>query len=85
MKYQARVTKVVKPGIHTMGVEPLPLPDRVEIIQEGGPEEPCLMYRYTDAGAFCGDTWHESLQHAFSQAEFEYGLSPQDFHVVDPR
>jgi hypothetical protein len=94
MKYEARVTQVVRSGIHTMGVlengtvvpgAPLPLPDRVEIVLDGGSNEPCMLYRYTDTGQSCGDTWHETLEHAFSQAEFEYGLSPHDFRPVETK
>jgi hypothetical protein len=42
-----------------------------------------MMYRYTHDGQFCGDTWHETLAAAFEQAEFEYGLTPGDFQLVD--
>ncbi len=88
MKYIARVKQVLRPGIHKIGmiqddrpvpVADLPLPDHVEIEIEGGPDQPCMMYRYTDAGEFCGDTWHENLRKAFAQAEYEYGLSERDF------
>ena len=41
-----------------------------------------MLYRYTDTGEFCGDTWHESLGDAFAQAEYEYGLSERDFVQV---
>jgi len=59
----------------------MPLPDRVEIEPEPGSEH-CMMYRYTRAGEFCGDTWHEDLDAAFMQAEHEYGLSASDFLAV---
>lgn len=92
MKYVARVTKVLRTGIHKIGdiqdgelrpVADLPLPDRLEIELEGGPGDPCMIYRYTDDGEFCGDTWHEKLEDALAQAEFEYGLSQRDFRIVD--
>jgi hypothetical protein len=93
MKYMARVKQVLQPGIHKIGtirderpvpVADMPLPDRVEIELDGGPEQKCMMYRYTDAGQFCGDTWHENLRNAFAQAEYEYGLAERDFvRVVD--
>lgn len=57
------------------------LPDRVEIELESGSEH-CMMYRYTRAEGGCGDTWHESLDAAFMQAEHEYGLSASDFLAV---
>ena len=79
-----------KPGIHKIGeirddkivpTEDLPLPVRVEIEVED-PKKPCMMFRYTKAGEFCGDTWHEDLENAFSQAEYEYGLLEKDFIEV---
>ena len=90
MKYIARVREVLQTGIHSIGRidnekvvagEPLPLPERVEIeaTEDGGE---CMMYRYTRAGAFCGDTWHEDLESAFDQAAFEYGLKREDFLMV---
>lgn len=92
MKYVARVTQVLRTGIHKIGalvdgtikpVAEMPLPDRVEIEFDGEPSQPCMMYRYTQAGEFCGDTWHETLQAAFEQSEYEYGLSERDFRHVD--
>ena len=91
MKYLARVRQVVHAGIHAIGtiragrVEPvvtLPPPTRVEIELQGSPEDPCMMFRYNDAGDFCGDTWHENLQQAFAQAAFEYGLAQEEFSLV---
>ncbi len=91
MKYTARITQILKAGIHKIGtiadgeikmVSEMSLPNFVEIELDGGDEEPCMMSRYTDAGEFCGDTWHETLKHAFRQAEFEYGLQESDFKVA---
>jgi hypothetical protein len=92
MKYVAQVTQVLRPGIHKIGtirdgtpeaVADLPLPTRVEIELDGGPEQPCMMYRYTDGDDFCGDTWHQNLTDAFAAAKEEYGLSQKDFTVVE--
>jgi hypothetical protein len=33
----------------------------------------CMMYRYRANGEFCGDTWHQSVEDAKLQAQFEYG------------
>lgn len=83
--------QVVHPGIHTVGtirddqvvtVAVMPTPTWVEIGLEGTPSDPCTMVRFDDAGEFCGDTWHEDLQHAFAQAAFEYGLAQEDFRLV---
>jgi hypothetical protein len=90
MKLVAKVREVLKPGIHKIGeirdskvvpTENLPLPARVEIEVED-PEKPCMMFRYTKTGEFCGDTWHEDLESAFSQAGYEYGLLEKDFIKV---
>jgi len=90
MKYVARVTQVLHTGIHKIGkigegrpeaVADLPLPNRVEIELDGESTQPCMMYRYTDGGDFCGDTWHLNLEDAFAVAEEEYGLSQKDFRV----
>ena len=92
MKYVAVITRALQPEIHKMGEvrngelcgEVLPRPDRVEI-ECDGPGQPCTMFRYTSAGEFCGDTWHESWDGAISQSEFEYGLSEKDFVAADSR
>lgn len=91
-KYVARVEQVLRGGIHTIGaivngeifpIANLPAPSRVEIELDGERDESCSMCRYTDAGEFCGDTWHESLDAAFEQALFEYGLTASDFRKVE--
>ena len=90
MQYTARVRQVLHPGIHYIAklqdgrperVADLPSPDFVEIefTQPGGA---CTLFRFTDGGEFCGDTWHETLAEAFAQAEYEYGLSEGDFTTV---
>jgi hypothetical protein len=90
LKYVARVTQVLH-SINKIGglvdgeirpVADMPLPDRVEIV----PEElgaSYMMVRYTRSGEFCGDTWHETLQGAFEQAEYEYGLREGSFLRLD--
>lgn len=60
----------------------LPRPDRVEIRVEGERTEPCMMYRWSKAGDYCGDTWHQTLDDAFQQANYEYGLTESDFLEV---
>lgn len=75
-----RVKKVVKQhGLTKDGIENLPIADRIEIELEGDKDEPCMMFRYTNSGDFCGDTWHEDLKSAFAQAEFEYGIVTNDY------
>jgi hypothetical protein len=88
MKYVAFVSKVVVRGIHKLAtfeegqVRPtadLPAPQRIEIELDGAEDEPCMMYRYTADGQFCGDTWHQSFEQAIAQAKYEYALDRSDF------
>ncbi|MHC4088873.1 MAG: hypothetical protein ACYSVY_01085 [Planctomycetota bacterium] len=93
MKYVARITRILKPGICKIStieggairpVADFPTPQRVEIELEDARGD-CMMRRYTDDNEFCGDTWHETLDDALDQAAYEYGLSRSDFEVVgDP-
>jgi hypothetical protein len=90
MKFIARVREIQKAGIHriarikdgeVVSQDPMAFPERVEIeASEDGGE--CMMYRYSRSGEFCGDTWHESLESALGQAEYEYGLKREDFLVL---
>jgi hypothetical protein len=90
MKLVAKVHEVLKSGVHGIGTimegevvheRDLPLPDRV-VIEVDESDDTCMMYRYTNAGNFCGDTWHEDLDSAILQANYEYGLSTDDFVEV---
>ena len=90
MKHVARPREFKRPGMHTIGrvsggeltkSGAMLLPDRVEIEPEPGGDH-YLLYRYTKAGEVCGDTWHEDLEAAFAQAEYEYGLTASDFLTV---
>ena len=87
MKWFARVQEVLAPGVHKIGVvsdsgletlRDLKVPTRIEIVAEssGGP---CMLYRYNKEGQTCGDSWHMTLEEAYSQARYEYGLEPSDF------
>lgn len=49
----------------------LPSPDVLVIEQEG--EGSIFLYRMTRTGEPGGDTWHQSIDDAKHQAEFEYG------------
>ena len=90
MKLVAKVQRVLRPGIHGIGTiedgkvvrkEDFPNPDRV-VIEVDGSGTACMMYRYTRTGDLCGDTWHEDLESAYGQAEYEYGLRGEDFVEV---
>src|SRR5882724_196945 len=49
----------------------LPSPDVLVIEQEG--EGSVFLYRMTRTGEPGGDTWHQSIDDARHQAEYEYG------------
>jgi hypothetical protein len=63
-------------------VAEMPPAERVEIVSDGAPDQPAMMYRFTSEGEFCGDTWHETVERAFDQAEHEFGLAKTDFEMV---
>lgn len=48
----------------------LPSPDVILLI--AGPDPGAMLFRYTAHGEFGGDTWHESLDTAREQVQFEY-------------
>jgi len=41
-----------------------------------------FLFRYTHAGQFAGDTWHQSLEQAKDQASYEYGSSLGEWIAV---
>jgi hypothetical protein len=64
-----------KQTIHKVGLPNgpqtvMPFPEVLLLETE---ESSFMLYRYTVDGQFCGDTWHQTLEEAKNQAEFEYG------------
>ena len=51
----------------------MPLPD--VLLLEATDDAGVMLFRWTSSGDFGGDTWHESLEDAKHQAEYEYGSS----------
>jgi hypothetical protein len=49
----------------------LPIADVLLLIVDDDPG--AMLFRYTTAGEFGGDTWHPTVDQARAQAEFEYG------------
>jgi len=85
MKLRARVRHPTGRTTHSIGtivngevvpVENMPAASWVELVQEG---ESCYLYRFTDSGDFAGDTWHQTLKEAKSQAKFEYEIQDSDW------
>lgn len=50
----------------------LPKP-RILIIEEIGTD--VFLFRFTEAGDYAGDTWHQSIEEAKKQAKFEYDIA----------
>ena len=56
----------------------LPTPSSLEIVQEES-EGAFYLYYLDAAGEPQTDTWHLSLDDAFHQAQFEFGVLPADW------
>ena len=89
MRLRAKVTSATGATVHSYGTlidgvpkssNVLPTPDWVDISEE---ENGYFLLRFNSAGEFLTDTWHESLQAAMSQAEFEYRISPAEWVKVE--
>ena len=52
----------------------------VEISEED--EGGYSLIRFDSTDDFCGDTWHQSLEEAYRQAEFEFGIASGDWAQV---
>jgi hypothetical protein len=48
---------------------------RVVLLEEEEPGGSATLWRWDANGEFAGDTWHESVEDAMGQAEFEYGVA----------
>lgn len=46
------------------------------------PNDDILLFRFTETGEYAGDTWHQSIEEAKAQAEFEYGIAGDAWHTV---
>jgi F0F1-type ATP synthase assembly protein I len=49
----------------------LPKP-KILVIEQTGTE--VFLFRFTESNAYAGDTWHQSIEEAKTQAEFEYNI-----------
>ena len=85
--------------VAAVGPQSGPLKTRHAIGIPGGPQEDLpfaqllvleraadgiYLYRYTADGDDCGDTWHESVEDAQAQAEFEYEAALGKWYDVPP-
>ncbi len=60
--------------------QPLPWP-HVLVIEEESPGS-VFLYRMTQSGESGGDTWHQSVDDAKHQADYEYGDAVGDWNEV---
>src|SRR5262245_23264077 len=88
----ALVTSVVKATQFTglpeaLGGSPQRPPDADILVIEAAPEG-VVLNRNSVEGELSGDTWHPTLEEAFEQAQFEFGILPEQWsiigHDVDP-
>src|SRR5690606_28078669 len=73
------------PGLNGAGNDPetrLPSPDVVLLEEES--ERNFFLYRLTKGGLFGGDTWHQSVDDAKYQADFEYGKALGEWREIPP-
>ena len=55
---------------------------RVEIEEDQTGTGNFFLLRYGLKDEFAGDTWHQTLDEAKEQAEFEFGVAKSDWEVV---
>ena len=68
--------------MHRAGDLILPKPASLSIVAYDGSPGYCLMYLNGDGG-WQTDTYHDMLDGAFGQAEFEFGVVPSEWSKHD--
>jgi hypothetical protein len=63
-----------------MVLVPLPAPTWVELVEENGG---FYLYRLDDRGHCIADTWHQTVEEAKAQANFEYEIREEDWQSSD--
>jgi len=58
------------------------MPKAVALVIVSWPEG-WFLYRYGPRASFAGDTWHQTLDHAYEQAEYECGTGIEWMQVPD--
>jgi hypothetical protein len=66
---------------HSVAGEPMPRPEELQIVRSEGESAYYLLYCGRD-GQPMTDTFHLSLEDAFSQAEFEYAVKRDEWTMV---
>lgn len=67
---------------HFHGTEELPTPTMLKVARYADDEGYYLFY-CDDSGEEFTDTYHESLEEALAQAEWEFGVKPSEWKIED--
>ena len=68
---------------HYIGIEPLSPPVSLEIVKYSEAEGCYLLY-LDGSGHEQTDTWHASMRAAIEQAEWEFGVTEDEWESVEP-
>jgi len=90
MRLRATVRKVTGNTTHLQAdrsvgeidVTPVVDPKTVEVVEQEGA---IYLLRLDDRGECVADTWHETVEAAKAQANFEFGIEDGDWKDVEPR
>ncbi len=63
----------------TIETAPIQAPASLELVQRDGAY---YLLHLDDAGQCIADTWHPSIEEAKAQAEFEFGIGPEDWAIA---
>jgi hypothetical protein len=88
MRLRATVQKTTGNTTHWLGVpdgigvKALPDPTSVEIVKQDGS---VFLLRYNEEGDCIADTWHQTVDEAKAQAQFEFEIEEIDWTDMDTR
>ena len=90
MRLRAIVRGVTGGTTHLRGVRvanelevtEIPDPEAVEVVEQDGA---VYLLRLDSQGECLADTWHESVEAAKAQANFEFGIDDGDWKDIEPR
>lgn len=88
MRLRASVQSVIGVTVHLKAtlvpegaeVERIPDPKMVELVEQDGA---IYLLRLDDKGQCIADTWHQTVEEAKEQANFEFGIEANDWKEID--
>lgn len=83
MRLRATVRRLTGKTRHLLGALPLPGPKTVELVVEE--DGTIFLLRLDDEGQCISDTWHETVEAAKAQANFEFGIEAGDWKEAEAR